>query len=101
LDLLVLVFPMLILVAALGIISRLARSLLLRLRRSTHGRRSAAWFLALRRLAGAPHVALVMLSAAALPIGLLIYASAVTGSLGATIHAKTETFVGADVAATF
>jgi putative ABC transport system permease protein len=96
-DLLVLAFPLLFLCGAVGLAGRVAYVVLRSMR--SRGRGGAvAFYLAGRRLASAPHVALVMLVAAALPIGTLVYSACVTRSVAATVHAKVSTYAGSDVA---
>lgn len=97
-DLLAIAFPLLFLAGAVGLAGRIAYLVLRALRRRGQGG-PPAWYLAGRRLAAAPHVALVMLVAAALPIGALVYSSTVTHSVSATLRAKVSTFAGSDVTA--
>ena len=51
-------------------------------------------WLASRRLSGAPRIAALCLASTAAAVGVLIYASALTSSQNATIHAKAAVFVG-------
>jgi putative ABC transport system permease protein len=53
--------------------------------------------LAFRRLAGASGIALLLVAASALSIGVLAYAGALASSLGPSMDAKAKTFTGSDV----
>jgi putative ABC transport system permease protein len=55
-------------------------------------------FLAARRLAAGRTVSAAALVAVALPVGLLVACASVTASVRETVHAKTVTYIGADVA---
>jgi putative ABC transport system permease protein len=95
-DRLLLLFPLLFIAGASGLVVRALRFGLARLRGA--GRRRAPWaFLAFRRLAGAPGIALLLVAASALSIGVLAYAGALASSLGPSMDAKARTFIGSDV----
>ena len=61
-------------------------------------RRSAAGYLAARRLAGTPAVAVGTLVGVALPIAILLYSTALSASTATDVQRKYETNVGAPVA---
>jgi putative ABC transport system permease protein len=75
-----------------------ARLVVLVLRRWRTGRSglTGAAYLAGRRLAGAPGVAAVLVVAAALSIGVLTFATAMTGTLRYSVDTKARIFVGSD-----
>ncbi len=88
--------PLLLLVGTVLLTARLARLALAGLRRRRLGQRwPAVPWLATRQLLGAPSFAVALLAATALPVGVLIYATVVTGSSRATLTAKLGVFVGA------
>jgi putative ABC transport system permease protein len=93
-DPLLLAFPLLALTAVLVLF---ARAGLAGLRRSEPlaRRLPASTYLAARRLAGSPAVAIGTLIGVAIPVGVLIYSSALSGSTGAEVQRKIETNVGA------
>lgn len=98
-DFLIVLFPILFVAGGAGVVVRGVRRLLPRLRAS--GRtwpRSA--YLATRRLAAASRIALTLVTATALAIGILAYAGALRSSLGATTNAKALLFTGSDVSVT-
>jgi putative ABC transport system permease protein len=95
-DRLLLLFPLLFIAGASGLVVRVLRVGLARLKGA--GRRRAPWaFLAFRRLAGASGIALLLVAASALSIGVLAYAGALASSLGPSMDAKAKTFTGSDV----
>lgn len=95
-DALVLLFPILFVAGAAGLVARGLRVLLPRLR--TTGRAwPASAYLASRRLAIAPRIVLALLTASALSIGILSYAGALTSSIDATADAKARVFTGSDL----
>jgi putative ABC transport system permease protein len=60
--------------------------------------RSPALFLASRRIASSPAMALVLIAAAALPVATLVYAANLSRSSSSTIEAKAASFIGSDLA---
>lgn len=96
-DALLLLFPVLFLAGAAGLAARLLRRALPRLRGS--GSRTPAVYLASRRLAGATTVAVGLITATALSIGILAYAGTLATSARASARAKALVFVGSDVQA--
>lgn len=94
-----LAFPLLLLAGLTLLAVRLAGWVLGRLRH--HGWSwPAAGYLANRRLSAAPGATLAFAVTAALPIGVLVLAAALTTTLRYTTEAKALTFVGADSAFT-
>ena len=95
-DLLVLAFPMLFLAGAVGLAVRLLGPLVRRLRTA-----GSSWphavYLAARRVAHGARLALLLVAASALSIGVMVYAATLTLSVRATLDAKARTFVGSDV----
>ena len=95
-DLLLLAFPMLFLVGAVGLAVRLLGLALRRLRTA-----GSSWphavYLAARRVAHGARLALLLVAASALSIGVMVYAATLTLSVRATLDAKARTFVGSDV----
>jgi putative ABC transport system permease protein len=92
---LVLAFPLL---ALTGAVLLLARGSVLGLRRARPGRLPRAAYLAFRRLAGTPAVAVGALVGVAVPIGVLVYSAALSGSTAHDVQRKYETNVGAQLA---
>lgn len=97
-DRLLLLFPLLLLAGGAGLAVRVLRRVLPRLRR-IGARRSAAVYLSSRRLAGAPRTAGLLVTASALGLGMLAYASLLSGSIRASADVKAHVAVGSDVAA--
>jgi putative ABC transport system permease protein len=95
-DLLPLAFPLLFLSGAVAMALRVASVVLGRLR-SAGSRWPHSLYLTARRLAAAQRIALALLAATALSIGVLVYASALTRSSRASLAAKAQVFVGSDV----
>jgi putative ABC transport system permease protein len=95
-DLLVLAFPMLFLAGAVGLAVRLLGPLVRRLRTAGSSWPHAA-YLAARRVAHGARLALLLVAASALSIGVMVYAATLTLSVRATLDAKARTFVGSDV----
>jgi len=98
-DFLLLLFPILFVTGASGLVARGVRRVLPRLRAA-----SRSWppslYLAANRLAGASRVAVALVTAAALSVGILTYAGALASSVKATSQAKSSVFTGSDVVVT-
>lgn len=92
-----LLFPVLFLITAVAVASRLF-ALALRPLRAVSRTWPTVPYLAIRRLARHRAAALGLVAAAAVASGVLGYASTMNRSLAATLDAKAETFVGSDVA---
>lgn len=95
-------FPLLVLLAASGTLARGLRWGLTRLAGSAE-RLRAAPFLAISRLGVSTSIAIALLTAAAVSLGLFTYAQGMVASLEATTVAKASVFTGGDatVAADF
>ncbi|HEV3400000.1 MAG TPA: FtsX-like permease family protein, partial [Actinomycetes bacterium] len=95
-DLLLLAFPMLFLAGTVGLAVRLLGLLVRRL-----GTAGSSWphalYLAARRVAHGARLALLLVAASALSIGVMVYAATLTLSVRTTLDAKARTFVGSDV----
>lgn len=94
-DPLTLLFPILVLIAAILLISELvtlARPWVSRLGRTSH-----SGFIASRRVLSAPSVALALLAGAAVPVAILIYSANLARSATVSIEAKGKTSIGSDV----
>jgi putative ABC transport system permease protein len=98
-DALLLLFPILFLAGAAGLAARGVRRALPRLRTASRRWRPPL-YLAANRLAGASRIAVVLVTASALSIGILTYAGSLASSVRATSEAKSSVFTGSDVAAT-
>jgi putative ABC transport system permease protein len=97
-DRLLLLFPLLLLAGGAGVFVRLLRRVMPRLRGvSANG--SPALYLSSRRLAGAPRTAGVLITASALGLGMLAYASLLSSSIRGSADVKAHVAVGSDVAA--
>lgn len=92
-----LLFPVLFLITAIAVVSRVF-ALALRPLRRTSRRWPTVPYLAIRRLARHRAAALGLVAAAAMAAGVLGYAATMNRSLAATLDSKAETFVGSDVA---
>jgi putative ABC transport system permease protein len=96
-DLLALAFPLLFVVGTVALAGRLLVLVLGRLRR-----RGSTWpdwlYLAARRLGSAPRVAVILVAASAMAVGVLVYAAALTLSLRTTLEAKARVAIGGDAA---
>ena len=97
LDPLFLLFPILLLAGAAGLLARGTRVLLPRLRQIGSGSRPGV-YLALRRLAAAPKLAASLLVASAVAIGILVYSGTLSSSLAETAGQDAALAVGSDVA---
>ncbi|MBA2555537.1 MAG: hypothetical protein H0V10_17985, partial [Geodermatophilaceae bacterium] len=97
-NLLLIAFPLLLLAGSAILCVRLLSGLLPLLRR-----RSARWapalYLAIRRVSGARLVSAGLLAAVSLPIAVLAYSAALTGTSETTLEAKARVVVGSDLAA--
>lgn len=97
-DLFLLAFPFLFIAGMAGLATRGLRRALPRLRRATSG--GSAWrFLAVRRFAGAQKGGLLLITAAAIALGTLVYSSTLVATTSATIRAKAQVMAGSDLAA--
>jgi putative ABC transport system permease protein len=97
-NLLVVAFPLLFLVGAAVLVVRLLAVLLPAAGRLA-GRRSAAWYLASRRIVASRVVSVTLLAAASLPIAMLTYAAGLTRTSAHTLDAKAKVVVGSTVSA--
>lgn len=88
-------FPLLAMTGVLLLLARGATSQLSRLRRWSVAA-PVPLYLAVRRLAGLRSATAAVLVATAVPVGILVYASAVTRSMNATVTAKSATYAGAE-----
>lgn len=93
-DPLLLAFPLLALTAVLLLFAR-AGAAGLRRTEPFARRLPPSGYLAARRIAGSPAVAIGTLIGVAIPVGVLIYSSALSGSTGTEVQRKVETNVGA------
>ena len=98
-DRLFLLFPVLFIAGLGGLAVRLLSGLLARLRTRSTGW-PVALYLSFRRLASAPRVALLLVTASTLAVGILAYAGTVVATVRSAAFDKTMVSVGADVAAT-
>lgn len=95
-DPLLLAFPLLFLAGAVAVMVRVFAPVIGQL--AHRGRRaSVPAFLAARRVGAAPRGTLVLLAATAIPIGVLVYAAALTGSVSSTLEAKAQVYAGSDI----
>ncbi len=92
-----LLFPVLFLVTAVAVLSRLL-SLALRPMRAASRSWPTALYLGVRRVARYRVAVLGLVAASAIAAGVLGYAATMNRSLDATLKAKAQTFVGSDVA---
>ena len=97
LDPLFLLFPILLLAGAAGLLARGTRLLLPRLRQIGSGSRPGV-YLALRRLAAAPRLAASLLVASAVAIGILVYSGTLSSSLAESAGQDAALAVGSDAA---
>jgi putative ABC transport system permease protein len=97
LDRLLLLFPLLFMAGFSGLAVRGLRRVLARFHGS--GRRLAtSSYLALRRLASAPRIALLLVTASSLAVGILVNAAMVSASVNETSRQKALVVTGSDVA---
>jgi hypothetical protein len=100
LDRLLLLFPLLFMAGLSGLAVRGLRGVLARFHGS--GRRlGTSSYLALRRLASAPRVALLLVAASSLAVGILVNAAMVSASVNETSRQKALVATGSDVAIPF
>jgi putative ABC transport system permease protein len=93
-----LLFPIFFIGGCAGLMARFLRlPLRFLVGRSSKSRPST--YLALHRLAGAQMLATLLVTAAALSLGILVYSQTVAASLTTTIDAKSTLFTGSDVQA--
>ena len=97
-DALVIVFPVLLIAGGAGLGARGLARVLPRLRKVGVRARPAV-YLALRRLAAARKVALLLVAAVALATGVLVYSGALARSVEATSITKSQVATGSDFAA--
>lgn len=95
LDRLVLLFPILFVAGLSGLIVRLVRRYLPRVRRGRSGRPGV--YLAVRRLAAAPGPAAALVTAAAVAIGILAYGGVLAASARAGMSQAALVAIGSDV----
>jgi putative ABC transport system permease protein len=94
---LVLAFPLFLFGAAILLAAEVLARMIGR-ERPVRQSRSPALFLASRRIASSPMMALVLIAAAALPVATLVYAANLSRSSSSTIEAKAASFIGSDLA---
>jgi len=94
---LLLAFPMLFLVGTVALAVRLLAVAVRRLRTAGSGWPHAL-YLAARRVGNGARLALLLVAASAMSIGVMVYAATLTLSVRTTLDAKARTFVGSDVA---
>jgi len=100
LDRLLLLFPLLFMAGLSGLAVRGLRRLLARLH--GRGRRlGTSAYLALRRLASAPRIALLLVTASSLAVGILVNAAMISASVDETSRQKALVATGSDVAVPF
>jgi putative ABC transport system permease protein len=93
----VLLFPVLFMLGGAGVVVQLlVRGL--RLARSGGGDWPFPIYLAARRLSAAPRVTVLLTTAVALAVGILVYSASISGSLGVATNDKARLGIGADVA---
>jgi hypothetical protein len=95
---LLLVFPIVLVGGLAGVGARLFRSVWGALRHRGAGRRRST-YLAVHRLAGAPSLPFLLVTAGALCLGIFVQGQALVDSLRLTVDAKAKVFVGSDVQA--
>jgi hypothetical protein len=93
-----LLFPIFFIGGFAGLAARAMQPPLKRLVKGSRGFGDSA-YLTLHRLAGARRLAVVLVTACALALGILVYAQTVVSSLETTVNAKSLLFVGSDVQA--
>jgi putative ABC transport system permease protein len=98
-DLLVPLFPILFIAGMAGVATRLIRHAMPRLRRAAARRRAPA-YLAGARLTTAPRLALMLVTACALAVGIVLYSGQFVASVRATAQEKALVSVGAEGAVT-
>jgi putative ABC transport system permease protein len=94
-DIFVLLFPILFIAGFAGVASRALQRTLPALRR-LGDRTGPGLYLATRRLAGAPKIALLLVTASAISLGALVYSAVLVASNEATARAKANVQVGGE-----
>jgi putative ABC transport system permease protein len=97
-DTLTLLFPILFVAGAAGLLARLLGRILEPLRRAPGVRWPSGLYFAVKRLANAPRAGIMLVTAATVSIGILLYAGTLAASIEASSRAKAEVFIGSDVA---
>jgi putative ABC transport system permease protein len=92
------VFPLAVIAVVAGLGARLYRRGFAALRRARVGGGRAS-YLAIRRVAGASFLAVLLVTAGALCVGIFVQSQAVTSSVLRTVETKAKVFVGSDVQA--
>jgi putative ABC transport system permease protein len=96
-----LIMPLLLLLSVSILFARLASMVLHKARWLTLGRgRPLAGWLAIRRLAAAPSLGMLMVGSVALAVGAFTYAGGIARSQDSTLNAKAQTLVGSNAAVT-
>jgi putative ABC transport system permease protein len=98
-DLLLPLFPILFVAGAGGLVVRGLTMLLPRMRAGGR-RRSDPVYLATRRLSAAPRVAVLLVTASVLAVGVLSYAGVLVSTVRRTVGEKARVFIGSDEAIT-
>ncbi|MGH2828474.1 MAG: FtsX-like permease family protein, partial [Actinomycetota bacterium] len=96
-DVFLLLFPILFITGMAGVAGRGLRRVLPSIRRMGDGS-APPLYLASRRLAGASRIALLLVTATSISLGILVYASVLVSSNETTAQAKANIAVGSDVA---
>ena len=94
-----LLFPFFFIAGMAGLVARGLRRPLGALRRRSGGL-GPAGYLAVRRVAGAARLSLLLMVGCAVALGILVYAQAVVRSLDSAVVSKSLLFVGSDVSGT-
>ncbi|MGH2735132.1 MAG: hypothetical protein ACRDKZ_06110 [Actinomycetota bacterium] len=94
-DIFVLLFPILFIAGFAGLAARGLQRLLPALRR-LGDKTGPGLYLATRRLSGAPKIALLLVTACAISLGVLVYSAVLVASNEATARAKANVQVGSD-----
>ena len=95
-DLLLLSFPLLLVIGGVGIVVRILKRWLPKLRHKVEGSR-AVFFLAANRLASSSGMAQVVVTICAIALGILVYSSSVVSITGASADDKTRVRAGSEV----
>lgn len=92
-NLLLVAFPLLFLLGAAAVLLRVLAALLPLLRRLSR-RLPVTWYFATNRIAAAVAVSVSLVAAAAMPVGMLVYAGTTTRTARATVDAKAALYAG-------